>query len=64
MKKNIIEEALEEVVSLQEDDFEKALAIALCKYVKMGYKLSNLSWFKGLNIESLEQDIDIIKQVA
>jgi len=54
MKSNIIEQALKEVISEEKDEFGKAIAKALLKYKQLGYKLSNLSWFKGVGFENIE----------
>ncbi|MDR2192762.1 MAG: hypothetical protein LBO62_07805 [Endomicrobium sp.] len=35
----------------------KALILSLEEYVNLGYKLSELSWFRGLNFEVLEKDL-------
>ncbi|MDR3113258.1 MAG: hypothetical protein LBU09_02680 [Endomicrobium sp.] len=58
MHKGVITRAFENVKRDKERmncPIAEALIYALEEYVKQGRKLSELSWFKGLNFEALEE---------
>ncbi|MCA6069860.1 MAG: hypothetical protein LE180_01890 [Endomicrobium sp.] len=57
MKNDIINNAISSVLAKQEVQdcpISKAFMKAIQEYVRLGYNLSELSWFKGLNFESIE----------
>ena len=62
--KTVISEVIEEMLSSENDIFSKALLGALSDYVDSGKKLSDLSWFKGLNFELLEAAETVESKVA
>ena len=58
MHKDVITKAFENIKRdkrLMDSPIADALICALEEYVKQGRKLSDLSWFKGLNFEALEK---------
>lgn len=50
---NIVLESLYEIKKQYKEDFELAVINSLIKYVEKGNKLSNLSWFKGVNLAQI-----------
>jgi hypothetical protein len=59
MKSDIINNAISSILAKQEAQgcpISKAFMEAIQEYVRLGYNLSELSWFKGLNFEPIENN--------